>query len=85
MARRAVPKVDCIVLNCQLCAGGGEREIFIDNLLVRIHFIIEMIPWTGLAPWGFEFPFPGSLISTVLGLCCTEQSSLRRGATKLRV
>ena len=26
-----------------------ERELFIDNLLVRIHFIIEMIWWTGLA------------------------------------
>ena len=30
----------------------------IDNLLVRIHFIIVMIRWTGLAPWEFEFPFP---------------------------
>jgi len=27
-----------------------EREFFIDNLLVRIHFIIKMIWWTGLAP-----------------------------------
>ena len=27
---------------------------------------IEMIWWTGLAPWGFEFPFPGSLISAFL-------------------
>ena len=34
-----------------------EREFFIDNLLVRIHFIIVMIRWTGLAPWEFEFPF----------------------------
>ena len=24
-------------------AGGGEREFFIDNLLVRIHYIIVMI------------------------------------------
>ena len=32
-----------------------EREFFIDNLLVRIHCIIVMISWTGLAPW--EFPF----------------------------
>jgi len=32
----------------------GAREFFIDNLLVRIHFIIEMIWWTGLAPWEFE-------------------------------
>ena len=27
-----------------------------------------MIRWTGLAPWEFEFPFPGSLTSTFLGL-----------------
>ena len=45
----------------------SKREFFIDNLLVRIHFIIEMIWWTGLAPWEFGFPFPGSLISTFLG------------------
>jgi len=31
-----------------------------------IHFIIVMIKWTGLAPWEFEFPFPGSLTSTFL-------------------
>ena len=43
-----------------------EREFFIDNLLVRIHFIIGMIRWTGLVPWEFEFPFPGSLTSTFL-------------------
>ena len=41
-----------------------ERKFFIGNLLVRIHFIIVMIRWTGLAPWELEFPFPGSLIST---------------------
>ena len=40
---------------------AAEREFFIDSLLVRIHFIIVMIRWTGLAPWEFEFPFPGSL------------------------
>ena len=28
----------------------GEKELCIDNLLVRIHFIIEMIWWTDLAP-----------------------------------
>ena len=39
-----------------------EREFFIANLLVRIHFIIVMIRWIGLAP----FPFPGSLTSTFL-------------------
>ena len=26
-----------------------------------------MIKCTGLAPWEFEFPFPGSLTSTFLG------------------
>jgi len=41
-----------------------QREFFINNLLIRIHFIIVMITWTGLAPWEFEFPFPGSLTST---------------------
>jgi len=35
---------------------GMEREFFVDSLLVRIHFIIEMIVWTGLAPW--ESPTP---------------------------
>ena len=44
----------------------AERDFFIDNLLVRIHFIIEMIWWTGLAPREFEFPFAGSLVSTFL-------------------
>ena len=43
-----------------------ESEFFIGNLLVRIHFLIVMIRWTGLAPWEFEFPFPGSLTSTFL-------------------
>ena len=28
-----------------------EKEFFIDNLLVRIHFVIEMIWWTGLEQW----------------------------------
>ena len=44
--------------------GIREREVFIDNLLVRIHFVIVMIRWTGLAPWEFEFPFPVSLTSS---------------------
>ena len=43
-----------------------SARFFIDNLLVRIHFIIVMIRWTGLAPWGFEFPIPGSITSTFL-------------------
>jgi len=44
-----------------------KRHFFIDNLLVRIHFIFVMNRWTGLAPWEFEFLFPGSLTSTSLG------------------
>ena len=43
-----------------------EREFFIDNQLARIHFIIMMIRWSGIAPWEFEFPFLGSLTSTFL-------------------
>ena len=41
-----------------------EREFFIDNLLVRIHFIVVMIRWTGLAPREFEFSFPGGASMT---------------------
>ena len=50
-------------------SSASEKEFFIDNLVVRIHSIIVMIRWTGLAPWEFEFPFPGSptrLTSTFL-------------------
>ena len=46
--------------------GGAEKKFVMDNLLVRIHCIIEMIWWTGLSPREFEFPFPGSLTSTFL-------------------
>ena len=46
--------------------GAREREFFIDNLLVGIHFIIVMIRWTGLAPWELESPVPGNLTSTFL-------------------
>ena len=42
----------------------SERYFFMDDLLVQIHFIIERIWLTSLAPWEFEFPFSGSLIST---------------------
>ena len=51
---------------CVVDPKPQQRAFFIDNLLVRIHFIIVMIRWTGLAPWEFEFPFPGSLTSTFL-------------------
>jgi len=54
------------------------REFFIDNLLVRVHFIVVMIRWTGLAPWLFEFPFPGSLTSTFLA----DPSHLPRQGTR---
>ena len=33
---------------------SDREEFFIENLLVRIHFIVVMIRWTGLAPWEFE-------------------------------
>ena len=48
------------------CYPPPETDFFIDNLLVRTHLIIVMIRWTGLASWEFEFPFPGSLTSTLL-------------------
>jgi len=44
-------------INYAWCADHQEKEFFIDNLLVRIQFIVVMIRWTGLAPWEFEFPF----------------------------
>jgi len=51
-----------------------DRE-FIDNLLVRIHCIIVMVRWTGLAPWEFEFPFPGSRVSTLTAPAVTRRDS----------
>jgi hypothetical protein len=35
-----------------------DRDFFTGNLLLRIHFVIEMIWWTGLTPWEFELTFP---------------------------
>ena len=49
--------------------GRQEKVFFIDNVLVRIHFIIVMIRWAGLAPWEFKSTFPGSLTSTILVWC----------------
>jgi len=43
-------------------ANPPEREFFIDNLLVRVHFSIVMIKWTGLAPWENP-PYPFSLFN----------------------
>ena len=48
-----------------------EREFFIDNLLVRIHFIIVMSRCTGLAPWDFESPFPALHLPSMY-LCFTH-------------
>ena len=45
----------------------SERDFFFDSLLVRVHFIVVMIRWPGLALWDFEFPLPGSRTSTFLG------------------
>ena len=43
-----------------------EREFLLENLLLRVPFVIVMIRWTGLEPWEFEFHFPGSLTFTFL-------------------
>jgi len=58
-----------------MCAPA--REFVIDNLLVPIHLIIVMIRQTGLAPWEFEFPFPGSLTTTFLS--CTPGTAGPQG------
>ena len=60
----------------------SQREFFIDNLLVRIHFIIVMIRWTGLAPWEFEFPFTGSLTFTLLKYSDKDCCRAKRGELK---
>ena len=68
----------------QVTSPPAKRELFIDNLLVRIYLIVEMIWWTGLAPWQLEFPFPDSLTSTFLKtqtpsiLCSGLQTHLLR-------
>ena len=61
-----------------------ETEFFIDSLLVRIHFTIVMIRWTGFAPWEFEFPFPGSLTSTFLVRTFSSLSYLPRPSSTTR-
>jgi len=41
-----------------LPAGWGpERDLDFDHLLVRIHCIIVIIRWTGLAPFPFQVAF----------------------------
>ena len=36
--------------------GVGDGKDRSDNLVIRIHNIIVMIMWTGLAAWEFEYP-----------------------------
>ena len=48
------------------CPSGEEREFFIDNLLVQIHFVIVKMRWTGLAPWVSKSSRPGRLTSSFL-------------------
>ena len=43
--------------------------------------IIEVIWWTGLAPWEVEFPFPGSLISTLLEMTQSLRIVIRSDLT----
>ena len=51
-----------------------ERDFCFDNLLVRIHFIVETVWWAGLAPCVYALSFSGSLTSTVLELEATSRS-----------
>ena len=63
-----------------------QRDLFIENLLVQIHFSIVMIRWTGLAPWEFDFLFPGSVTFTFLEILMNHhlQGDLRVGGALLR-
>ena len=54
------------------------RELFLDNLVVRIHFIVEIIWWTGLALWEVEFPLSSSLVSTFLNTLTTPRDTFRK-------
>ena len=45
---------------------GCLRDLSVVKLLVQIHFIISVIWWTGPAPWEFELPLQGCLVSTFL-------------------
>jgi len=55
----------CQALIASVLAGYEGREFFIDNLLVRINFIV-MIRRTGLAPWEFEFSLKGGSLNLKL-------------------
>ena len=58
--------LSCLLWNDLVHRHRPEKDCFIDNVLVRIHFMFELIWWTGLAPWEFDFSFQGSLTSTFL-------------------
>jgi hypothetical protein len=59
--------------------GAAEQLSLAWGVWVRVwgvHFIIEMIRWTGLVPWKIAFPFPGSLASAFLG--CVHVGAAKR-------
>jgi hypothetical protein len=48
----------CLAINYQSLSSDLEkRDVIIDNLLVRIHFIIVKVRWTGLTPCECRIPF----------------------------
>ena len=61
-----------------------EREFFIDNLLARIHFIVVMIRWTGLAAWEFDFPFPHPA-GVVDCFVCGSQSAIVHSRARIPI
>ena len=67
-------RITSLRLGLNTVTNVAEREFFVGTLQVRIHFIIVMIWWTGLAPCEFEFSFPGSLTSTFLDECGTNKT-----------
>ena len=61
-----LPSCERKLLGLEDSVDPVEGEFFIDDLLVRIHFIIVMTRWTGLAPWVLNLPSPGNLTSIFL-------------------
>ena len=57
-----------------------KRDFCIDNILVRINFIIAMIGWTGLAPWEFDSIF---LVALLLPSCASSTSFCQFSPTPL--
>jgi len=50
------PVANCLHRGFALVVKGRVSSLLTSSL-IRIHFIIEIIWWAGLAPWEFEFPF----------------------------